>query len=147
MSKPTTIFLNDTSSAGKTSIATALQATLEDPYLYFSADIPKSMLPPYREDAGWSVEDILNKLRHGYFGCLAALNACGNSVIADQAMERPEWMMLCAETLNHCRTFMIGVRCPLEVAESRQRERGDRALSLVKERSTQCIESAFMKWK
>ena len=49
MNRPTTIFLNGTSSAGKTSIAKALQATMNDPYLYFSADIRKPMLPPYRE--------------------------------------------------------------------------------------------------
>ncbi len=133
MSGPTTIFLNGTSSAGKTSIAKALQATLEEPYLYFSADIRKGMLPGYREGLGWSVEEILSKLRYGYYGCISALSACGNYVIADQAVERPEWMVQCAETLAPTRTFLIGVRCPLDVAENRERERGDRTLGLVKE--------------
>jgi chloramphenicol 3-O phosphotransferase len=133
MSGPTIIFLNGTSSSGKTSIARALQATLEEPYLYFSADIRKPMLPPYREGRGWSVADILGKLRHGYYGCIATLSGFGNYVIADQAVERPEWMVQCAEALLHTRTFLIGVRCPREVAESRERERADRTLGLVNE--------------
>ena len=82
MNRPTSIFLNGTSSAGKTSIAKALQATMDDPYLYFSADIRKPMLPPYREGLGWSVEQILDNLRLGYYGCLAAMSDSGNYVIA-----------------------------------------------------------------
>lgn len=133
MSSPTILFLNGTSSAGKTSIANALQATLDEPYLYFSADIRKTLLPPFREGLGWNVEEILTKLRTGYYGCLAAFLQSGNYVITDQAIERSEWMIQCAEMLASTRTFLIGVRCPQEVAEERERERGDRMLGLVKE--------------
>jgi len=133
MNIPTILFLNGTSSAGKTSIAQALQATLEEPYVYFSADIRRSLLPPFREGLGWSVEEILSNLRQGYYGCVAALAASGNYVIADQAIERPEWMALCAEMLAPSRAFLIGVRCPQEVAERREQERGDRTLGLVRE--------------
>lgn len=131
MNRPTILFLNGTSSAGKTSIAQALQATLDDPYLYFSADIRKTLLPPFREGLGWSVEEILTRLRDGYYGCLAAFYQSGNCVITDQAIEKPEWMGVLAEMLAPTRTFLIGVRCPLEVAEQRERERGDRTLGLV----------------
>lgn len=131
MNRPTLLFLNGTSSAGKTSIALALQATLDDPYLYFSADIRKTLLPPFREGLGWRVDEILTCLRNGYYGCLAAFLQSGNSVITDQAIEQPEWMTLCAEILAPTRTFLIGVRCPLEVAEARERARGDRSLGLV----------------
>ena len=131
MTAPTTIFLNGTSSSGKTSIAKALQATLDEPFLYFSADIRKPMLPPFREGPGWNVTEVLDNLRHGYYACISALNASGNFVIADQAIEDQAWMALCAETLVHTRTYLIGVRCPQDIAEQRELARGDRSPGLV----------------
>jgi len=131
MTPPTIIFLNGTSSSGKTSIAKALQATLEEPYVYFSADIRKPMLPPFRDGLGWDVDVTLSNLRHGYYACISALNDCGNFVIADQAIEDPAWMIQCARTLVGRTAFLIGVRCPQEIAERRELERGDRTSGLV----------------
>jgi chloramphenicol 3-O phosphotransferase len=128
---PIIIFLNGASSSGKTSIAKALQATMEEPYVYFSADIRKPMLPAFRDGLGWEVDAILGNLRHGYYACILALNECGNFVIADQAIEDRAWMIQCARTLVHTRAFLIGVQCPQAVAESRELERGDRILGLV----------------
>ena len=42
-------------------------------------------------------------------------------------------MVQCAEALARSRTFVIGVRCSLEVAEQRERDRGDRVAGLVAE--------------
>lgn len=131
MNGPIILFLNGTSSAGKTSIAHALQATLDEPFLYVSADIRKPMLPPFRADRGWEPSAILDRLRHGYYACLVALAACGNSVIADQAIEEPEWMRLCADVLAPTRAYLIGVRCDREIALRRETERGDRTVGLV----------------
>lgn len=133
MHEPTIIFLNGTSSAGKTSISRALQATLGAPFLAFSADLRKPMLPPYREGSDWDVNAVRDRLRHGYYACLAAFLATGNSVIADQAIERSEWLVLLSETLSETRTYLVGVRCPLAIVEERERERGDRALGLARE--------------
>jgi len=45
MTQGTIIFLNGTSSSGKTSIARALQKSLDEPYLYLSVDSFLDMLP------------------------------------------------------------------------------------------------------
>lgn len=133
MMPPTILFLNGTSSAGKTSLVAALQATLNEPYLTFSADLRKPMLPPFREGLGWSVPTILDNLRSGYYDCLVSMVATGNYVIADQAMEEPAWVFACAEALKETRAYFIGVRCDLEVALQREQARGDRTIGLVAE--------------
>lgn len=133
MPPPTILFLNGTSSAGKTSLANALQTVLEEPYLYFSADIRKPLLPPYREDRDWNVSDILDHLREGYWRCLGALWQAGNYVIADQAIEGQEALEQCARLLAPLPAYFIGVRCPLEIVLQRERERGDRRVGLVEE--------------
>ncbi|MGC4042993.1 MAG: zeta toxin family protein [Armatimonas sp.] len=133
MTPPTIVFLNGTSSSGKTSIVSALQAILDEPYLTFSADLRKPMLPPFRQGLGWEVSGILDRLRQGYYGCLVALVEAGNYVIADQAMEDPAWIFACAETLKETRTYFIGVRCELNVALQREQARGDRTIGLVAE--------------
>lgn len=133
MTPATIIFLNGTSSAGKTSLVTALQATLNEPYLTFSADLRKPMLPPFRGGLGWSVPTILDNLRAGYYDCLVSMATTGNYVIADQAMEEPAWVFACAEALKETRAYFIGVRCDLEVALQREQARGDRTIGLVAE--------------
>jgi chloramphenicol 3-O phosphotransferase len=127
------IFLNGTSSSGKTSIASALQGTLDEPYLYFSADIRKSFLPPYRDGVTWDIDATLDNLRYGFYACLAALAEHGNNVITDQAVEQEEWIVRCAGALKSTRAYLVGVRCPFEVAEQRESARGDRTIGLVRE--------------
>ncbi|HEX5322599.1 MAG TPA: zeta toxin family protein [Capsulimonadaceae bacterium] len=133
MGTPTIIFLNGTSSSGKTSIAKALQGVLDEPYLYLTADIRKSLLPPYREGVDWDIEETLDNLRYGFYACLAALAAHGSYVITDQAVENAQWIIRCARSLKETRSYLIGVRCPFEIAEQRERERGDRTIGLVRE--------------
>lgn len=132
MNLPTIIFLNGTSSSGKTSIARALQAVLDEPYLYLSADIRKSLLPPGRENVDWDIAATLDNLRCGFYACLAVLAAHSNNIITDQAVEKPKWLLRCARAIEGNRAYLIGVHCPLDIAEQRERERGDRSVGLVR---------------
>lgn len=133
MKEATLIFLNGTPSAGKTSIALALQRVLGDPYLYFSADVFKPMLPPYQEGAGWVVDEILDRKNYGFYGALEAMVVAGNFIIADQSMAWSYQIPACSEKLAPHRAFLVGVRCPMDVAERRERERGDRLIGIVRE--------------
>lgn len=133
MAPPTIIFLNGTSSAGKTSIAHALQKIMDEPYLYFASDAFRPMLPPYREELGWDVDAVWDTLRYGFYKCIAAMYETGNSLVADHSITRPHLLRACAVTLAPCRAYFVGVYCPFEVAEQRERERESATIGLAKE--------------
>jgi chloramphenicol 3-O phosphotransferase len=136
------IFLNGTSSSGKTSILRALQDLLDEPYLEAGIDKFIFMLPGrYLERPLW--DDVLGRADHagaaghtlvaGMHAAIAALSRCGNNVIADHVLVEPEWAGECARLFADLPAYLIGVICPLEVLEQRERSRKNRTLSQAKQ--------------
>jgi chloramphenicol 3-O phosphotransferase len=130
-SPATIILLNGISSAGKTSIARALQATVDAPYLQVSIDAFENMLPERYDEGGpfaWPV--LFPALLRGFHRSIAALAGEGNALIVDHVMvHREGWMSTladCLDVLEPFSVYFIGVRCALEEAERRERARGDR---------------------
>jgi chloramphenicol 3-O phosphotransferase len=133
----TVIILNGASSSGKTSIVRALQEVLDEPYLDAGLDrflwtLPKRYMerPLWDEVLGLAVEagPVGHRLVFGMHRALVALVAAGNNVIVDHVLVEPAWLRDCAMVFNGARAFLVGVRCPLEVLEQRERERRDRTL-------------------
>ncbi|HEV2236492.1 MAG TPA: AAA family ATPase [Ktedonobacterales bacterium] len=127
----TIILLNGISSAGKTSIARVLQATLDTPYLQVSLDAFEDMLPArYNESGQFAWPALFPALLRGFHRSIAALAGDGNSLIVDHVMvHRVGWMSTLADCLDVLRPFpvhFVGVRCALDEAERRERARGDR---------------------
>jgi chloramphenicol 3-O phosphotransferase len=131
------ILLNGTSSSGKSSILKALQKILEEPYLEAGLDKFIWMLPSrYLNRPLW--DDVLglavsagllgHQLVSGMHHSLAALSRSGLNVLADHVLVEPNWVRECAELLVDLPAYLIGIRCPLEVLEQRERERRDRTL-------------------
>jgi len=144
------ILLNGTSSSGKTTIAQALQDVLETSYLHTGIDqfliehLPKRLIVPSDgihpvTAKGWLAvlrDDALVQVRigpegyrwiAGMYRAIATLAEEGLNVILDDVIYDPRVLRAAVETLPAQQVFFVGIRCPLEVAERRERERGNRA--------------------
>jgi chloramphenicol 3-O phosphotransferase len=133
----TIIVLNGTSSSGKTSILKSLQDQLPDPFLDMGIDRFIFMLPGrYLNRPLW--DEVLGKaiqsgaagktLVSGMHYAIAAAAQRGNHVIADHVLVEKSWVDECARLFAGMNAYLIGVRCPLEVLEQRERSRQDRTL-------------------
>lgn len=133
----TILVLNGTSSSGKTSLLKALQDLLDEPFLDAGIDKFIWMMPErYLERPLW--DDVLGKatqagkagelLFSGMHRAIAALSRSGNNVLADHVLVEPTWVRDCAELFADLPAYLIGVRCPLEVVEQRERDRRSRTL-------------------
>jgi chloramphenicol 3-O-phosphotransferase/GNAT superfamily N-acetyltransferase len=120
------IFLNGTSSSGKTRIARAFQQLHAEPCLYASIDAFIFMFSD-RVRADDSVRPhVLPPVISAFHRSLPALADCRFPVIVDHVLEKRSWVEECAEALREHRAFFVGVHCPLEILEERERTRGDR---------------------
>ncbi len=142
------VILNGTSSSGKTTLARALQAILDEPYLEAGLDrflwaLPARYLntslwhevfrydwPPDGDPAGPVIRPgpLGDRLVAGMHRAIAALTRAGNNVVADHVLLDAGWLTDCARALKDCRVLFVGVVCPLDVLEERERSRGDRTL-------------------
>lgn len=133
----TIIILNGASSSGKTTLLKALQQTLAPPFLNAGIDKFIWMLPGrYLERPLW--DDVLgladragpagHRLFTGMHHSIAALSRAGNCVLADHVLVEPDWVRECAALFAGLPAYLIGIRCPLDVLERREAERGDRTL-------------------
>src|SRR5512143_2043142 len=102
MSASTVIFLNGVSSAGKSSIARALQASLNQPYLHVAIDSFEGMLPDrYAEDGEFAWPVIFPRMLAGMHRSFAALAEAGNNLIVDHVMvHRDGWASSLADCLT-----------------------------------------------
>ncbi len=130
------ILLNGTSSSGKSSLAKALQARLESPYLHVCIDSFEEMMPARNGRGGeFASHAVFNKMLTGFHHSLRALAQCGNNLIVDhvlvQGEEPANWLPECLTLLADFDVFFVGVHCPLEELERRERERGDRPTGLA----------------
>lgn len=127
------IFLNGTACAGKTTIAHALQATLDEPYLHLGADHILEMLPQqYRNVSNPDNYRAIYKAISGMHHAVAALAAAGNNVIVDTVLVNPDNLAECVFLLAHFHVTFVGVFCPLEELERRGRERGELAVGMAR---------------
>ncbi|GAB4130269.1 MAG: chloramphenicol phosphotransferase CPT family protein [Roseiflexaceae bacterium] len=131
----TTIVLNGTTSSGKSSILRELQNLLEPPFLEAGIDKFIFMLPERYLD--WPLwDEVLGQaassgpLGHTLFSgmhyAIAAMSRAGNYILADHVFVEPRWVSECATLWAELPAYLIGVRCPLDVVEQRERDRGDR---------------------
>jgi chloramphenicol 3-O phosphotransferase len=122
------ILLNGASSAGKSTLARALQEAMPVPFLRFSLDIFlfSGEVLPTRRDGAFARSALRRRLFDGYFGCLGALAAAGNGLIVDHIIESADHHARLVAALNGFDVFFVGVHCPLAELERRERARGDR---------------------
>jgi len=133
----TIIFINGTSSSGKTTLVKALQNRFSEPFLDMGIDRFIWMLPSrYLDRPLW--DEILGKavqpghqglvLFSGMHHAIAAAAKRGNNIIADHVFVEKAWMEECASLFADMNAFLVGLHCPLEVLERREKDRKDRTL-------------------
>ena len=131
------IIINGASSSGKTSIVKAVQKIMDEPYLDAGLDRFLWMLPGrYLERPLW--DDVLGLadragesgrwLVSGMHHAIATLSQRGINVVADHVLVEQAWVQECAALFSGLPAWLIGVRCPLDVLEEREKQRRDRTL-------------------
>ncbi len=138
----TILILNGASSSGKTSLLRALQTLLEEPFLDAGIDkfiwmLPKRYLdrPLWDEVLGRNVRagPAGHRLFSGMHHAIAALSRAGNHVLADHVLVEPRWVAECAALFAPLPAYLIGLRCPLDVLEQREKQRKDRTWGQARE--------------
>jgi len=123
------ILVNGASSAGKTTLCRELQARLDEPFWHYSIDHFRhaGVLPPPRGDAAaFSWPRQRPAFFEGFHRCLPALAQAGNSLLVEHIVETREWMSRLVRLLASIDVYFVGLRCPVDVLEARERARGDR---------------------
>lgn len=148
MSVVRVVVLNGAGGAGKSSIAKALQAMLDEPYLHVAMDAFLDMLPGRLWDHpdGFLLEDVGGdgpptvairtgpmgeRLMRGMRRAVATLARAGNDLIVDDVMEAADWADY-ERVLAGLDVTLVGVLCPLDVLEARERARGDRRVGFAR---------------
>lgn len=125
------ILLNGASSSGKSTLAQALQAALDEPFWHFSIDhlIAARTLPKGRIDSGeFSWREIRPHFFEGFHRCLPALAEAGNNLIVEHIVETEDWMHRLLRLLQPFDVFFVGLHCPLPELERREIGRGNRKI-------------------
>jgi len=145
------IFLNGSSSAGKTTLAIMLQQMLDEPFQHMALDQFRDGLPgrfrglnspdgspgaaglnvvPVRREG-----EVITEIRFGSHGeqvlrgmrrAIAAFAREGNNVIVDDLLFKPDYLHDYALALADLEAWLIGVRCSLDVVNEREARRSGR---------------------
>jgi chloramphenicol 3-O phosphotransferase len=126
------LFLNGTSSAGKTSIAKAFQRLYEEPCLYASVDAFIFMFADHVRANDAVRRRVLPPVISAFHQALPGLAECGFPVIVDHVVESRSWIEECAMALTGVRAYFVGVHCPLDILEERERNRRDRQIGFAR---------------
>lgn len=145
------ILLNGCSSAGKTTIALTLQNLLPEPYQHVALDHFRDGMPgrvrglnspegdpgaaglnvvPGKVDDQW-----VTHIRFGDYGervlaamrrTVATLTELGCNVIVDDLLFKPAYLEDYLQVLDADRTWLVGVKCSLDVVKAREAQRPGR---------------------
>ncbi|MFJ3661311.1 chloramphenicol phosphotransferase CPT family protein [Streptomyces sp. NPDC090119] len=125
------IFLNGTSSSGKSSIARELLDILDDGvFSHLSVDAFNSMRAR-RELSAPEFDAALRRTRLGFHRSVAAMAEVGNDLVVDHVLSEPWQLADCLAVLRPEDVLFVGVHCPLPEMERRERARGDREAGLA----------------
>ncbi len=132
------LFLQGASSAGKSTLAHALQISLDECWWILEADDITRMTPTSartgqweaapeeRPHPSWNADLRLSRWFAGYFGCLATIAGTDTNVMAVGGWLETSQLVQLAHTFVGLDAFCIGVYCPLQELEQRESARGDR---------------------
>jgi chloramphenicol 3-O phosphotransferase len=142
MRLPDVIFLNGSTSAGKTSIGRALQARLPQPYLLFGIDHLFPWLPPawcetkegywFERTADGGMPIVIGEgflsVERGWHRMVRAGVDAGLRFVVDEALIDPRLLPDWLAVLAGCDVLWVGVRCELAELQRREKARGDRGI-------------------
>ncbi|MBY8860368.1 chloramphenicol phosphotransferase CPT family protein [Nocardia sp. CA2R105] len=143
------IFLNGTSSAGKTTLARAIQDESDVPFVYWGIDTLFGLIPPnwgggrdgplsrdgfWYDRTGHDAEGHpVTMIRYGEVGYRMLRSACvaaaefargGDHLVVDEMLLSPDLLPMWMDALEGLDVQLVCVTCPLAVAEERESARG-----------------------
>ena len=150
------IYLNGPSSAGKTTLARALQERLPEPYLYLSSDTLIDLMPPKVNDwsgegsaIGYSFQKIVDaggqttfrvvtgeygaKMFPAFRAMVLALARGGLKLIIDDIAFGEEPAQRWRECLRDFAVLWVGVTASAETLSAREAARGDRLIGSARD--------------
>lgn len=125
------ILLNGASSSGKSTLATAVQSRIGEPFWHYSIDHLNAggVLPQERINNGdFAWPKMRPAFFEGFHRSIPALASAGNNLIVEHIIEEREWMDRLLLLLEPHDVFFVGVHCPVEELERRERHRGNRKI-------------------
>ncbi|MFE3683189.1 chloramphenicol phosphotransferase CPT family protein [Streptomyces sp. NPDC059095] len=125
------IFLNGTSSSGKSSIAQELVDILDDGVFFHLAVDSFNAMRTKRNLAQEDLDVALRRTRLGFHRAIAAMAEVGNDVVVDHVLSEPWRLIDCLSVLPPDNVLFVGVRCPLDELARREQARGDRPSGLA----------------
>ena len=123
------IIIHGASSAGKSTLARAVQREIEVPFLHISYDlfIDGDIVPWERfRDGTFSWADVRPSVLQGFRQWWAVMAEAGNNLIIDHIVESEAEMAFLVDLLSEIDVFFVGLHCSLEELERRERARGNR---------------------
>jgi chloramphenicol 3-O phosphotransferase len=133
----TIVILNGTSSSGKSCLVKAVQDAFKEPYVDAGIDRFLWMLPGrYLESPLWDqvlgraseAGPVGHQLISAMHKSIVALSQSGVNVVADHVLVEKSWLHECCRLFSPLPAYFIGVRCPLEALEEREKSRRNRTL-------------------
>ena len=130
---PSAILLHGPTSAGKTSLAQALQESAVVPAFHVTLDAfvemsrRRDMRDPQEQRQAYAIH--CENLR----STLARLVRTQFEIIVDFVLRDESELQACFLTLVDRPMYLIGVKAPLEILETREIHRGDRGLGMARE--------------
>ncbi|WP_321897914.1 chloramphenicol phosphotransferase CPT family protein [Burkholderia cepacia] len=130
--KPVAVVLHGPTSAGKSSLARALQQGADVPTFHVSLDafVEMSRRRDMRSD-----EELNQALRLHHLNLqstLARIAASHFEIVLDLVLRDPAALDACVAALSPRQTVVIGVTCPLDILEQRERARPDRGEGMAR---------------
>lgn len=135
MKKGLVVFLNGTSSAGKTSIAKKMQEVSDDFFFRLSIDdyFGKAPASKFNHESVLLCDSVFTQLHHS----IKLYSDLSYNVIVDEIfMDTPRWkgrIEECISLLHNYPVFFIRLDCALKVLEERESKRPDREQGLARE--------------
>jgi len=134
------VLLHGTSSSGKTTVARAVQALSEEPWLRLGIDAFWTAIDErwmeqgpravdgfaWLDDATIAPGPVGQRLAAGMRAAIAACAWCGNNLVVDDVFIDPGWLDAWRDELAGLEWLLVGILAPLPVLEQRERIRGNR---------------------
>jgi len=123
------IFLNGTSSSGKSTLARGIQSQASIPFWHVASDqfIEAGMLPKWvndGDDFDWKVNRP--KFFKAFHACVRSILLADNNIILDHIIESQEWFEDLQRLLDGFDVFFVGIHCPLKIIQHREAQRADK---------------------
>lgn len=130
---PQIILLNGACSSGKTTFCKSLRTLLPLPYFYYSSDqlVDSGMLPEVdrqTENMPFSWNLLRPRFFRGFHNSIAAFADSGAYLLVEHIVEHADWLHDLVRLLSPFKVYYVGVMCPMEEMERREKARGDRRI-------------------